>query len=462
MVFFHQEAETGEVCLGESYEEGAEHGGERQVLQRVIQDLEEGDECLDFQVLHIVIVSGGNGGDVMVFQDLEQGGAFRGDGAEKDHDVPILDGTEGAVFIHHLSSLLDEAFDMAGDEAAFGVDFGDFLELGLVRLGQFAAIDEFDRDAAADVVFRARFFVASRIEGFGIAVGELQIFLCHELPEKVVDGGKDGGIASKVAVQVDALVALAFLMEAVVLGEENRGVCLAEAVDALLDVADKEAVMPVREEGGDELLNAIRILILVDHDFFVVSSDGECSFGGEVFGVLGGEGWIFRIEQKGERVVLEVIEFHHAFLLFPCQVAASEVERKRGEDFDFRGHGARLFSPLRGRNGEKGDELFLIGVFGHVAKSFDRFRVRGFVKIRGLDAVGFGFGGGEARHLLRDKGGHGIECLPCGDLGEGGKEGVLLAERLAIDIACDGIRIQKGEGLPVKVADFSGGVDELG
>ena len=137
--------------------------------------------------------------------------------------------------------------------------------------------------------------------------------------------------------------------------------------------------------------------------------------------------------------MLEVIEFHHALLFLPCQVAASEVERKRGEDFDFRGHGAGLFDPLRGRNGEKGEELFLIGIFGHVAKSFDRFRFRRSVEIRGLDAVGFGFGGGEARHLLRDKGGHGIECLPGGDLGEGGEEGVLLAERLAVDIACDGI-----------------------
>ena len=160
--------------------------------------------------------------------------------------------------------------------------------------------------------------------------------------------------------------------------------------------------------------------------------------------------------------MLEVIEFHHALLFLPCKVAASEVERKRGEDFDFRGHGAGLFDPLRGRNGEKGEELFLIGIFGHVAKSFDRFHFRGFAKVRGLDAVGFGFGSGEARHLLRDKGGHGIECLPCGDLGEGGEEGVLLAERLAVDIARDVMQIQQGEALPVQVADLSGGVDELG
>ena len=218
LVFFHEETETGEVCLREPYEEGAEHGGERQVLQRVIQDLKESDECLYFQILHIVIVSRGDGRDVMLLQDLEQGGAFRCDGAEEDHDVSISDGTEGAVLIHHLPSFLDEAFDMAGDEAAFGVDRRDLLELGPVRLGEFAAIDEFDRDAAADVVFRARFFVASRVEGFGVAVGELQIFLCHELPKKIVDGGEDGGIASEVAVQVDALAALAFLMEAVVLG----------------------------------------------------------------------------------------------------------------------------------------------------------------------------------------------------------------------------------------------------
>lgn len=392
--------ETGEVCLREPYEEGAEHGGKRQVLQRVIQDLKESDECLYLQILHVVIVARGDGRDVMLLQDLEQGGAFRGDGAEKDHDVSIPDGTEGAVLIHHLSTFFDEAFDMAGDEAAFGVDRGDLLELGLIRLGEFAAIDELDRDAAADVVFRARFFVASRVEGFGVAVGELQIFLCHELPEKIVDGGEDGGITSEVAVQVDALIAFVAGKEAVVLGKEDRGVGLPEAVDALLDVADKETVMSVREEGGDELLNAIRILILVDHDFLVVSSDGECGFGGEVFGVLGGEGGIFCIEQKGECVVLEVIEFHHALLLLPCQVAVAEVERKCGEDLDFRSHGAGLFDPLRGRNGEKGEELFLIDVFGRVAKSLDRFRFRGFVEIRGFDAVGFGFGGGQSRHFF--------------------------------------------------------------
>ena len=163
LVFFHEETETGEVCLREPYEEGAEHGGERQILQRVIQDLKESDECLYFQILHIVIVPRGDGRDVMLLQDLEQGGSFRCDGAEEDHDVSIPDGTEGAVLIHHLPSFLDETFDMAGDEAAFGVDRGDLLELRPVRLGEFAAIDELDRDAAADVVFRARFFASSRV-----------------------------------------------------------------------------------------------------------------------------------------------------------------------------------------------------------------------------------------------------------------------------------------------------------
>ena len=47
-------------------------------------------------------------------------------------------------------------------------------------------------------------------------------------------------------------------------------------------------------------------------------------------------------------------------------------------------------------------------------------------------------------------------------MGEGGEEGVLLAERLAVDIARDVMQIQQGEALPVQVADLSGGVDELG
>lgn len=113
---------------------------------------------------------------------------------------------------------------------------------------------------------------AAGMERFGVAVVQLQrraaSFRAEKLAEDEIDGGEHRRIAAEILVQVDATPG-AVLPEAGVFGEENARVGLTEPVDALLDVPYEEAVLPVGNEGGDELLQVIRVLVFIHHDLLV-------------------------------------------------------------------------------------------------------------------------------------------------------------------------------------------------
>lgn len=108
------------------------------------------------------------------------------------------------------------------------------------------------------------------MEGFRVAVVELEgdapAVFAEELAEDEIRRCEDGGVAAEILVQVDAAAIFPF-PEGLVFPEEDARISLAEAVDALLDVAYEEAVLPVGNEGGDDLLKVIGILVFVHHDF---------------------------------------------------------------------------------------------------------------------------------------------------------------------------------------------------
>ena len=192
-------------------------------------------------------------------------------GAEKNDDITVSDGAEGAVAVHDLGLAVDEAADFRRNQPAFEAYVFHILDLGIIILRLFdILVDEADGDRAAAVIGRPLFLVASRVERFRRPVVQLQISFRHDLAEDEIDGRKDGRIASEILIEVDPVVCSSLIRaEVIVLSEEYRRVRLTEAVNALLDVADHEAVVSAGEKGGDEFLHAVRVLVLIDHDFLV-------------------------------------------------------------------------------------------------------------------------------------------------------------------------------------------------
>ena len=91
------------------------------------------------------------------------------------------------------------------------------------------------------------------------------------------------------------------------MAEEDGGVCQAEAIDALLHVADHKAVFAIRNRLEDGFLHAVRILELVDHDFRKGAGDR-----------LGDVRLFLRllIQQEADGHVFQVAEIEHIIGFF--------------------------------------------------------------------------------------------------------------------------------------------------
>ena len=177
---------------------------------------------------------------------------------------------------------------------------------------------------------------------------------------------EDGRVAAEIQIEVDAAIFQIVFRETFVFPEENRGVGLAEAVDALLEIADEETIFAVGNEDGDELLDAVRVLVFVEHDFAVFRAEGERRLGRN--GALGSRA----VRQKElQGVVLHVVKFHEPVLLFARHVRVVKFEEKGGEHGNERTRGGHVAGPLRGRDGKIHLALFLHFLFHGRAERLD-------------------------------------------------------------------------------------------
>ena len=111
------------------------------------------------------------------------------------------------------------------------------------------------------------------IEFFSFSIVHASSIPRHGPQKDVIYRIEDDRDAAEVPPQVDtALHGLFITAEGLVFIEEQRRVGQAEAVDALLDIADHEAVIVARDETGNEFLDTVRILVLIDEDFFILTA----------------------------------------------------------------------------------------------------------------------------------------------------------------------------------------------
>ena len=125
---------------------------------------------------------------MVLFQHFHELGPFSGNGTEKDDNIPVFYGPEGAVFFHHHAAVHD-FMDAAGYEAPFQRYIFHVPHIfGHLRIFEALPVDEVYGNAAAHIGQGPFFFVAAGIEGFRISVVQLQGFGCHDLAENEIDG----------------------------------------------------------------------------------------------------------------------------------------------------------------------------------------------------------------------------------------------------------------------------------
>ena len=149
-----------------------------------------------------------------------------------------------------------------------------------------------------------------KVQRRGIVVCKLHRLGRHELREDPVHSRKHARTAAVVLREVDACILLAQGRILALLLEEELRVGKTKAIDALLDVADGKEVVITRDEGENRLLHAVRVLILVNHDFLILLAQGERLRRGAKLSLRR-----ILVAEDGEREMLQVVEIDDAALL---------------------------------------------------------------------------------------------------------------------------------------------------
>ena len=108
----------------------------------------------------------------------------------------------------------------------------------------------------------------------GLAVVQSADARRHCQPKYIVCRLKDRRVRTEIVRKQDTarltVRGLRIVRKAAVLFQKNAGVSQPEAVDGLLDVADKEEILPLsRDRREDRILHAVGVLIFVDHDLCI-------------------------------------------------------------------------------------------------------------------------------------------------------------------------------------------------
>ncbi len=254
----------GDQLIDREAEQRREHrsrcGNFRQRIVDQTQDIEQQQHFRRFQIILLFDAANGDAcgrdrvGDLLHMRS----------GAHQDQKITRLTGARAAVLIRHGRTLFEMRADALRDD-------GRFIGIGIRCLR-----NENDLGRPPSLrIFRTAH------ECLRCVICDLADALRHQHPEDVVDDIDDLLPAAEIAVEQDAGV----------LGELRGmigrtlahgavkvfGIGIAEAVDALLAVADDEQIVAVmlciaavREHPEDEILLIVRILKFVDHDAAVL------------------------------------------------------------------------------------------------------------------------------------------------------------------------------------------------
>ena len=283
-------------------------GGKVDILRRVVDDLQKRDQRPDVRCFHQVFAR------IRIHRDApgrerflisEEVAARR----QQDAAILVLHRAGGAA-VPHWFAVFHQFFNALGDPR---------------RVGLSGVVGQEVRFHAAGV-----FAGCTAHQPLAVTVSRIAQLGCHELFKDKVDachhlwGGAEVRIqrqqsvsACRTLLRAGAGSAAGQRCPCVQLSPEDAGVGLTEAVDALLQVAHKEQVIPRRgsKAAVNGILQSVRVLIFVHHHGGIAVPDALAQRGAHAI----------RCAQQPQGLMLKIAEFQQLALLFLCREAGIKI-----------------------------------------------------------------------------------------------------------------------------------------
>ena len=286
------------------------HAQQVKVAQAVVYHAHQLQQLPDLKRIEVAAGGIGIGGYALAQQHLQRLGRQRLHRAGEHHYVARLHRAQLArLAVQHGRA--DKLLYQLRGHARLALLAGELLQLvlflGVLPLPGFGLL------VAQYVQFNRRVVLQrgqARPQRGAVVVVYLILLAVHHAREHAVYEVQHIGARAEVAVEVYAQRVRALAArKAVVLGHEYGRVGLAEAVDALLDVAHHEARAGRRDQVQYALLHQRYVLIFVD-EHIVEHRPHRARHG--------------RVAQRPERVMLQVVEVERAALALAARVLALE------------------------------------------------------------------------------------------------------------------------------------------
>ena len=271
-------AQLGETVRREAEKRRAQHRDERHVLPRVVQYFEQREGHGDLHRFVKAAVALGGTVQPAALQRAAIVGKPCAGRAHEDDDVLLPHRARLVRFIVlHREAAGDEPLYVVRGEARLGPGRTELFRVALLR----GHLHKMELRAAVGVLGIAR----PDVQGLILAVVQLAHFPGKDVAEHEVRRVQHRIARAEVFAQKElcalALRCVGGVRVAQIVVEENTRVGEAEAVDALLDVADGEKVFSFTGNGGeDAVLHLVRVLVLVHHDLAVALRDRSRKVGG--------------------------------------------------------------------------------------------------------------------------------------------------------------------------------------
>ena len=107
------------VFFVEACKEGTENGGQREILKRIIQNLEERPQNADLRRLQEIVIFIRNGGNARIIQCFKKGRRFSVRCTEKNDNIFAGNITESTVIVHYFFMVVEKRTDSPGNQTAF-------------------------------------------------------------------------------------------------------------------------------------------------------------------------------------------------------------------------------------------------------------------------------------------------------------------------------------------------------
>ena len=304
--------ELRQLLVRELVDRRVEDGGQRDVLLRIVDDIEKGQHGLHLDGIEVALVAGAVGRHTIRAEDLHKGIRPGARGAKQDHHIAVL----------HTVGM--KALDPLGDH------------VGLSLLLRHLRTEQLLRRLLRDLE-QQKLCLVARIDHLAfrhlrVAIVKRHLLVVvdaaqhrtHHAVEHAVDRTHHLVAAPEVPAQLDLRI-----VRILIFHKEEIRARLTEAVDGLLHVPDLEDIRTAearRRKGTDQLLlHEVRVLILVHQDLPILLCDiiGDRRRMADAVGVRG-------IEDL-QRLMLKITEVEHMPLFLLLLVTRAELLREAHE-----------------------------------------------------------------------------------------------------------------------------------